>query len=254
MDEDKQFQQETTKPNVDAEEAPVDSTADTVPEAVTVEDAPVEESTEESAVDDAESADDEVIDPTVIEAEAAAAQVSEPLEAAMSTLKATAEAAQSQLEDLNLQHARLAADFDNYRKRTQKEKAELEEQAKCNTLKELLPVVDNFERARTQIKPQTEGETNIHKSYQSVYKQMVDSLKRLGVAPMRPEGEEFDPNLHDAVMREATDAYPEGTVIEELMRGYTLGNRVLRHAMVKVATAPEPVVSSGESDTETSDS
>ncbi len=254
MDEDKQFEQETTKPNPNASQTPVETTADTVPEAVTVDEAPVEESTEASAVEAAESADDEGVDPTVIEAEAAAAQVSEPLEAAMATLKDTAEQAQAQLEELNLQYARLTADFDNYRKRTQREKAELEEQAKCTTLKELLPVVDNFERARTQIKPQTEGETNIHKSYQSVYKQMVDCLKRLGVAPMRPEGEEFDPNLHDAVMREATDAYPDGTVTEELMRGYTIGERVLRHAMVKVATAPEPVVSSGESDTETSDS
>lgn len=174
-------------------------------------------------------------------------------EEVVAALKATAETAQAQLEDMNQQHARLAADFDNFRKRTQKEKADLEEQAKCSTLKALLPVIDNFERARTQIKPQTEGETTIHKSYQSVYKQMVDCLKRLGVAPMRPEGEEFDPNLHDAVMREPTDEYPDGTVIEELMRGYTIGDRVLRHAMVKVATAPDPVVSSEESSAEASD-
>ena len=75
----------------------------------------------------------------------------------------------------------------------------------------------------------------IHKSYQSVYKQLVDSLKRLGVSPMRPEGQEFDPNLHEAVLREPTDEHPEGTVLEELVRGYFLGERVLRHAMVKVA-------------------
>lgn len=144
---------------------------------------------------------------------------------------------QGQLEDIKGQYARLAADFDNFRKRTQKEKEDLSEQTKCTTIKELLPIVDNFERARSQLKPQNDGEMNIHKSYQSVYKQMVDCLKRIGVAPMRPEGEEFDPNLHDAVMREETDEYPEGTVIEELMRGYTMGDRVLRHAMVKVATA-----------------
>ena len=142
---------------------------------------------------------------------------------------------QIQLEDMKGQYARLAADFDNFRKRTQKEKEELSEQAKCSTIKELLPIVDNFERARSQLKPQNDGEMNIHKSYQSVYKQMVDCLKRIGVAPMRPEGEEFDPNLHDAVMREETDEYADGTVIEELMRGYTMGDRVLRHAMVKVA-------------------
>lgn len=151
-----------------------------------------------------------------------------------------------QLEEMNSQYQRLGADFENFRKRTQKEKEELELQIKCNTIKKLLPVIDNFERARSAIKPQTDSEMNIHKSYQGVYKQMVDCLKQVGVSPMRPEGETFDPNLHEAVMREPTDAHPEGTVIEELMRGYMLGDRVLRHAMVKVATAPEDVSTSEE--------
>ncbi|HBW56656.1 MAG TPA: nucleotide exchange factor GrpE [Oscillatoriales bacterium UBA8482] len=145
----------------------------------------------------------------------------------------------AQLEDITGQYRRLAADFDNFRKRTQKEKEDLEISIKASTLKPLLPVVDNFDRARSQIKPQTDAESNIHKSYQGVYKLMVDCLKQLGVAVMRPEGEPFDPNLHEAVMREPTDAYPEGTVIEDLMHGYQLGEKVLRHAMVKVATAPE---------------
>lgn len=110
---------------------------------------------------------------------------------------------------------------------------------KRNTITELLPVVDNFERARSHLKPQTDSEMTIHKSYQGVYKQLVDCLKRLGVSPMRPEGQEFDPNLHEAVMREPTDEHPEGTVLEELVRGYYLGERVLRHAMVKVAAPKE---------------
>ena len=143
------------------------------------------------------------------------------------------------LEETDAQYKRLAADFENFRKRTQKEKEELDTQTKCSTIIELLPVIDNFDRARSQIKPANDGEMAIHKSYQTVYKQMVDALKRLGVSPMRPEGQEFDPNLHEAVMREATADHPEGTVTEELVRGYTLGDRVLRHAMVKVATAPE---------------
>ena len=104
--------------------------------------------------------------------------------------------------------------------------------------------MDNFERARSQIKPQNDGEMAIHRSYQGVYKQLVDCLKRIGVSPMRAEGTEFDPNLHEAVMREPTNEYSEGVVIEELMRGYLLGERVLRHAMVKVAAAPMPVVTS----------
>ncbi|MBW4690296.1 MAG: nucleotide exchange factor GrpE [Lyngbya sp. HA4199-MV5] len=154
----------------------------------------------------------------------------------------------SQLEERTSQFVRISADFDNYRKRTQREREDLELQVKCSTINEILPVVDNFERARSHIKPQTEQETTIHKSYQSVYKQLVDCLKRIGVAPMRSEGKEFDPSLHEAVMRQPTDEQPEGTVMEELVRGYLLGERVLRHALVKVAAAPEPVITSEEAD------
>jgi len=151
-----------------------------------------------------------------------------------------------QLEDRNSQFARMAADFDNFRKRTQREREEQEQKVKCDTLSKLLPVVDNFERARSQIKPQTDGENTIHKSYQSVYKQLVECFKSIGVTPMRAEGKEFDPTLHEAVMRESTNEFPEGTVLEELQRGYMLGDRVLRHAYVKVAAAPDVVVASEE--------
>ena len=163
---------------------------------------------------------------------------------------------QKQFEDLKNRHLGLAAEFDNFRKRTIKEKEDLQEKIKGRTLEELLPAIDNFERARTQLKPSTDGEMAIHKSYQGVYKILVDNLKRLGVSPMRPEGEPFNPNYHEAMMQEAHDEYPEGTVIEQLIRGYMLGDRVLRHAMVKVSTGkavseeiddkPEPVVTTVE--------
>jgi len=159
-----------------------------------------------------------------------------------------------QLEERTGQYLRIVADFDNYRKRTQREKEEFEQQIKCSTINELLPVVDNFERARSHIKPQTDAETTIHKSYQSVYKQLVDCLKRVGVSPMRAEGKEFDPSLHEAVMRQPSADHPEGTVIEELQRGYLLGDRVLRHALVKVAAPPEPELSSEEPEQHPSDS
>jgi molecular chaperone GrpE len=160
-------------------------------------------------------------------------------QAALEEMSQLVESLKAQLEDRTSQYVRIVADFDNFRKRTQKEKEDLEQQVKCSTIVELLPVVDNFERARSQIKPQSDAEMNIHKSYQGIYKQFVDCLKRIGVGPMRSEGKEFDPNLHEAVLREATDEYPEGTVIEELVRGYMLGEKVLRHAMVKVAAPPE---------------
>lgn len=166
--------------------------------------------------------------------------------AALAELTQQIDSLKTQLEERSTQYMRIAADFENYRKRTSKEKEELETLMKRNTILELLPVVDNFERARSHLKPQSEGEMTMHKSYQGVYKQLVDSLKRLGVSPMRPEGQEFDPNLHEAVMREPTDEHPEGTVLEELVRGYYLGDRVLRHAMVKVAAPKEDSPSAPE--------
>lgn len=144
-----------------------------------------------------------------------------------------------QFDELKTRYLSLAAEFDNFRKRTAKEKEELHEQIKGRTLEELLPAIDNFERARSQIKPADDGEMAIHKSYQGVYKILVDNLKRLGVSPMRPEGEPFDPNYHEAMLREPTDEHPEGTVLEQLIRGYMIGERVLRHALVKVAAAKE---------------
>mgnify|MGYP001797317573 FL=1 len=167
------------------------------------------------------------------------AEMSEGDLAAMAALKDQVAQLKAQLEERNGQYLRLTADFENFRKRTSREKEDLELQTKCSTISNLLDVVDNFERARAQIKPQTDGEMAVHKSYQSVYKQLVEGLKRIGVAPMRAEGKEFDPNLHEAVMREPTDEHADGTVIEELVRGYILGERVLRHAMVKVATPLE---------------
>ncbi|WP_373538446.1 nucleotide exchange factor GrpE [Chamaesiphon sp.] len=145
----------------------------------------------------------------------------------------------NQRDAFQSQYLRIAADFDNFRKRSSKEKEDVELKTKCATIIELLSVVDNFERARTQIKPQGDGEMGIHKSYQSVYKQLVDSLKRIGVSPMKSAGQQFDPNLHEAVMRQPTEEHPEGTVIDELQRGYYLGDRILRHALVKVAALPE---------------
>jgi molecular chaperone GrpE len=155
-----------------------------------------------------------------------------------------------QAELAKAQYARLAADFENFRRRTAKEQENSEVQIKKNVITELLPVVDNFERARTQLKPETEGEKAIHSSYQGVYKTLVECLKKMGVSAMRPEGKEFDPNFHEAMLREATDEYPEGTVIEQLMRGYVLGDAILRHAMVKVAVPKEPVITSEEKNTE----
>ena len=141
-------------------------------------------------------------------------------------------------EGLNGQYMRLAADFDNFRKRQSRDSEDLRLQITCSTLGEILPVVDNFDRARQQLNPQHEEAQALHRSYQGLYKQLVDVFKQLGVSPMRVEGEPFDPSLHEAVLREPSEAHPEDVVIEELQRGYHLNGRVLRHALVKVSMGP----------------
>ncbi len=155
-------------------------------------------------------------------------------------LEAELAALQSQYENLNGQYMRLAADFDNFRKRQARDNDDLRLQIACNTLSEILPVVDNFDRARQQLNPQHEEAQNLHRSYQGLYKQLVEVFKQLGVSPMRVEGEPFDPSLHEAVLREPSEQHPEDVVIEELQRGYQLNGRVLRHALVKVSMGPGP--------------
>ncbi len=169
-------------------------------------------------------------------------------------------------ETLRSQYMRIAADFDNFRKRQTRDNDDLKLQLTCNTLTEILPVVDNFERARQQLDPQGEEAQALHRSYQGLYKQLVEVLKQLGVAPMRVVGQAFDPNLHEAVLREPSEKFAEEIIIDELQRGYHLNGRVLRHALVKVSMGPGDVPtssdqanekvtdSSDENDSETNDS
>jgi len=142
-----------------------------------------------------------------------------------------------QAEEKESQYKRLFADFDNFRKRTEREKEEEETKIGAKILKKFLPVVDDFERAQSQIKPKTDGETTIHNSYQSVYKQLVKSLKESGVTRMRALNEVFDPNFHEAIAQEPSSEYEEGTVMDELRPGYLLSDRILRHTLVRVASA-----------------
>ena len=146
-------------------------------------------------------------------------------------------------ETLNSQYMRIAADFDNFRKRQSRDQDDLKIQLTCSTLSEILPIVDNFERARQQLNPEGEEAQALHRSYQGLYKQLVEVLKQLGVAPMRVVDQTFDPTLHEAVMREPSEEKAEDIVIEELQRGYHLNGRVLRHALVKVSMGPGPKAS-----------
>ena len=159
------------------------------------------------------------------------------LEQELSSLKQEHETVQSQ-------YMRIAADFDNFRKRQARDQDDLRQQLVCSTLTEILPVVDNFERARQQLNPEGEEAQALHRSYQGLYKQLVDVLKQQGVARMEVVGQEFDPTLHEAVLREENQEHAEDIVCEELQRGYHRDGRVLRHAMVKVSMGPGPATSS----------
>ena len=128
---------------------------------------------------------------------------------------------------------RTAAEFDNYRKRMDRERRDLSEFASADVLKDLLPILDNFERAlQAPATPETEA---FRKGIELIHKQMLDLLKKRGVKPIEALGTDFDPNFHQAVIHEASSDHREGEVMQELQRGYLLGDRLLRAAMVKVA-------------------
>jgi molecular chaperone GrpE len=128
---------------------------------------------------------------------------------------------------------RTAAEFDNYRKRMDRERRELSEYAAVEVVKDLLPILDNFERAlQAPASPETES---LRKGVELIHKQLLDLLKRRGVKPIEALGQDFDPNFHEAVIHEVSDEHREGEVMQELQRGFLLGERLLRPAMVKVA-------------------
>ncbi|KAK1277465.1 hypothetical protein QJS04_geneDACA003496 [Acorus gramineus] len=138
---------------------------------------------------------------------------------------------------------RISADFDNFRKRTEKQRLSLMENAQGEVVESLFPVLDNFERAKAQIKVETEGEEKINNSYQSIYKQFNEILSSLGVVPVETLGNAFDPLLHEAIMREDSEEYEEGVIIQEFRKGFKLGDRLLRPSMVKVSAGPGPAKS-----------
>lgn len=143
------------------------------------------------------------------------------------------EALQREKDALQDRLLRTAAEFDNYRKRMDRERRDLAEYAAADVIKDLLPILDNFERAlQAPATPETDA---VRRGIELIHKQMLDLLKKRGVTPIEALGADFDPNFHQAVIHEASDDHRENEVMQELQRGYLLGDRLLRPAMVKVA-------------------
>lgn len=138
-------------------------------------------------------------------------------------------------ELLNNQYLRLAADFDNYRKRQAQEREGLINYGKIDSLTKLLEVLDNFDRAQNALKD-SEDINHVKEAFNVLHKQIVDSLEKLGLSKIETIGLEFDPNIHEAVMQTPTQEHPDQTIIAELQKGYKLGDKVLRPALVNVAT------------------
>ena len=129
---------------------------------------------------------------------------------------------------------RKTAEFDNYRKRIDRERAQLSESAAADLLEELLPLVDDMERA-LKADPGTEATEAIRRGVELIHQQLLKTLAKRGVKPIESLGQDFDPHFHMAVSHEPGDGRREGEVVEEFSRGYMLGERLLRPAMVKVA-------------------
>ena len=143
---------------------------------------------------------------------------------------------QEKYEKLNDQYIRLAADFDNYRKRQAQERESLLKYGAESTVTKLLEVMDNFDRGLKAIETVEDCE-KIKECYNLAYKNFYDVMSKIGLETIKAVGEEFDPNLHEAVMQTPTSEHAEHTIIAELQKGYKLGDKVLRPTLVNVATA-----------------
>ena len=132
---------------------------------------------------------------------------------------------------------RKAAEFDNYRKRIERERREQADRAVGDLLQELLLVVDDFDRALETMPVDAPGADARRKGVELIHAKLHDVLKKRGVRPIEALGADFDPNVHQAVMHEASPGHRDGEVIGELAKGYMMGDRLLRPAMVKVAKA-----------------
>ena len=170
----------------------------------------------------------------------ATAEADVPAEAAAAAepegdLSAVARSAKAEKDALQDRLLRTAAEFDNYRKRIERERRDQADSAAASAIEDLLPIIDNLERAlQAPVGTDAEG---YRKGVELVHQQMMELIRRRGVKPIQAIGADFDPRFHEAVVHEASADHREGEVMEELRRGYMLGERLLRPAMVKVAKA-----------------
>lgn len=191
-------------------------------------DAVVDEKVNASKIDDSEETSADV-DTTAAEQADGASDAQDQNDS-----KKAADPKDAVIADLQDRVKRQMAEFDNFRKRTDKEKSAMFEMGASDVIKKLLPVIDNFERGFKSI-TDDEKETPFAKGMDMVYKQTMKMLEDLDVKPIEAVGLEFNPDLHNAVMHVDDDSVGESIIIEEFEKGYTYRDTVIRHSMVKVA-------------------
>lgn len=168
------------------------------------------------------------------EEEVAQAEVQEEVELSIEEqYEAKLAELQAKLDDEENRHLRLRADFDNMRRRNQLDREAAEKYRAQNLLSDLLPVLDNFERA-LQVETTSEEAASIIKGIEMVYRSLIEATEKEGLQVIKAEGEPFDPNVHQAVMQEQDSEKETGVVLRELQKGYVLKDRVLRPTMVSV--------------------
>ncbi len=142
-------------------------------------------------------------------------------------------ALQEKVDSLEDRVKRQMAEFENFRKRTEKEKQTMFSMGERSVIEKMLPIVDNFERGLAAV-PENEKDTALASGMEMVYRQLVKQLEDLGVTPIEAVGQEFDPAFHNAVMQVESDEYPSGTVAQEFQKGYKYHDSVIRYSMVGV--------------------
>ena len=194
---------------------------------------PIEDENLEEQAEELKSEEETEVQEEAAAQEEPAEEAAEPEEKAAEPEKGTEEDPRDKkIEELNAKYMRLMADFQNQKKRFDKEKADIHQYANEKIVKNLLEVLDNFERALDATK---DADPNLHEGMELIFKQLMAALEKAGVAEIKALGEEFDPNFHNAVMMEETDEYESNKVSEVMQKGYTLNSKVIRPSMVKVA-------------------
>ena len=197
----------------------------------------VEETVEDTveAAEEVETSEDNEVEESTEEKEEGAEDESEEAPKKEGFFKKKKDKRDEQIEELNDRVKRQMAEFDNFRKRSEKEKSMMFDMGAKNVIEKILPVVDNFERGFTTVEEADKDDAFVQ-GMQQVYKQLMTELEAVGVTPIEAVGQEFNPDFHNAVMQVESEEYESGIIAQEFMNGYMYKDTVVRHSMVGVVS------------------